>query len=113
MTIYLAGVDCHVLSDNGGSILPWEPREEATGKNGQVCCIVFVFCVSAYFVLYFTVCVLHILYCIEMYFIVYFARCVQCFVLCIVNKGWAVDKNGQAANDRKATNEERHCMRKI
>ena len=57
--------------------------------------------------------IVHTMYCIEMYFIVYFARCVQCFVLCIANKGWAVDKNGQAANDRKATNEERHCMRKI
>ena len=39
----------------------------------------------------------------------------MCAVLCIVrvNKEGAVDKNGQAANDRKATNEERHRMRKI
>ena len=42
--------------------------EEATGKNGQVCCIVFLFCVAFYFVLYFTVGVVS---CDSSYFVLY------------------------------------------
>ena len=95
-----------------------EKRRRVRTVKCVALCLCFVYFVFRCILFGISLCVLygvivHILYCIEMYFIVYFARCVQCFVLCIANKGWAVDKNGQAANDRKATNEERHCMRKI
>ena len=50
--------------------------EEATGKNGQVCCIVFVFRVWSYFVLNFTLCVVS---CDSSYFVLY------CISMCILH----------------------------
>ena len=78
-----------------------------------VSCVVFFFNISCVAF----PCELHSISCFAFCCIVFhcvFVFYIMCVVFCImwVNAEEAVDKNGQAAKDRKVTNEERHGMRK-